>query len=335
MRKFKKSKKIFLVLTILLLLTFTAPAGAVVCSKILTQKTCETTVECDWDTISGKCCDQLEIRWPNSPLGTSIARCTNVTGMVKYFYEWGIALGGLAAFVALIIGGFLYLTSMGEPTRLAEAKDRIKSAFFGLILLLSSWLILNTINPQLTTLKAKLELVQVTPEELRLGPTELKPCEFAVLYENTNWDGKSATIKPTPDPVKKWHLGLGNINSYIIYKEREITTLECDPAKPPPENTLCVKNPDTTKNCLKDYCLLEPCNPETEHCLTKDGKYYKAGGACVLEFYYQTTWWIVKTGECGDKMVSIGDPAVGDLTIHLQNPSDIFCARLIQITTKK
>lgn len=97
----------------------------------------------------------LELAWPPSPATRILLTpSTPLPKLVQYFYEWGIALGGLAAFIALIIGGFQYMSSMGEPTRLAEAKDRIKSAFFGLILLLGSWLILNMINLQLTTLKS-------------------------------------------------------------------------------------------------------------------------------------------------------------------------------------
>jgi hypothetical protein len=349
MWRFNKDKKIFLFLLAFLLLGLVSKVlAAVDCSKILDQRKCENTQECDWDTVSGKCCDTTEVKWPNSPLGTSIARCTNVTGMVKYFYEWGIALGGLAAFISLVIGGFQYLTSMGEPARLAEAKDRIRSAFFGLILLLGSWLILNTINPQLTTFKAKLELVTVKPEEWRLGTPELKPCEFAVLYDQVDWKGNTKIIKPEEGTVSLGGLAGGlpliggagrfNLQSYIIYKPREITTIECDPSQPVPTTTICVKNeePWREKNCKKKYCLLEPCDPETEHCLdTQEGKHYKAGGACVLEAYYESSWWIFKTGGCGDKMASIGAPAVSDISVHLQNPLEVKCVRLVQIKTKK
>jgi hypothetical protein len=96
----------------------------------------------------------LELTWPPSPATHIILTpSTPLPKLVQYFYEWGIALGGLAAFISLVIGGFQYLTSMGEPARIREAKDRIYSAFLGLILLLGSWLILNTINPQLTSFR--------------------------------------------------------------------------------------------------------------------------------------------------------------------------------------
>jgi hypothetical protein len=94
----------------------------------------------------------LETTWPPSPFGTNLTDDSALTDMVKYFYEWGIFLGGLAVLISLLIGGFLYLTSVGNPTRMGEAKDRIFSAIIGLVLLFSIYLILNTINPELTVI---------------------------------------------------------------------------------------------------------------------------------------------------------------------------------------
>jgi len=96
----------------------------------------------------------LETAWPDSPLspGFTLKDNSTLTDMVRYFYEWGIFIGALAVFISLLIGGFLYLTSMGNPARMAEAKDRIFSAVIGLVLLLAIYLILNTINPELTIL---------------------------------------------------------------------------------------------------------------------------------------------------------------------------------------
>jgi len=94
----------------------------------------------------------LELTWPNSPFGTQLNDESTLTDLVRYLYEWGIFLGGVAVLVSLIIGGFLYLTSIGNPARMSEAKDRIFSALIGLVLLFSIYLILNTINPELTIL---------------------------------------------------------------------------------------------------------------------------------------------------------------------------------------
>ncbi|MDP2365646.1 MAG: pilin, partial [Ignavibacteria bacterium] len=97
---------------------------------------------------------KLQTNWPPSPvIRTSLDKDSTLPTLIKYIYEWGIALGGLAAFIALIIAGLQYLTSMGDPGQMKEAFGRIRSAFFGIILLLSSLLILNTINPDLASLR--------------------------------------------------------------------------------------------------------------------------------------------------------------------------------------
>jgi len=96
---------------------------------------------------------QLLTDWPPSPTGRTLTPKTTIAELVAYIYEWGIALGGLIVFIVLLIAGFNYITSVGNPGKMKDSMERIKSAFLGLILLLSSWLILHTINPELTTFR--------------------------------------------------------------------------------------------------------------------------------------------------------------------------------------
>jgi len=116
----------------------------------------------------------LQVDWPDSPLGTPLNESSELPQLIQYLYEWGIALGGLAAFVALLIAGFQFLTSAGNPASMSEAKGRMQSAGIGLVLLLSSWLILYTINPELTTFKPL-----VMPE-----PSLLGNCEEGEIYKD-------------------------------------------------------------------------------------------------------------------------------------------------------
>jgi len=95
----------------------------------------------------------LQVDWPDSPVGTSLDETSELQDLIKYFYEWAVALGGLAVFIVLVFAGFQFLTSAGSPTQMSEAKERIQSAVMGLVLLLGSVLILNTINPELTSFK--------------------------------------------------------------------------------------------------------------------------------------------------------------------------------------
>ncbi len=73
---------------------------------------------------------------------------------IKYIFTFSVAIAGLVAFGALIYGGFRYITSAGAPIAQIEAKDQIFAGIIGLVILLSSYLILTTINPQLVLLKS-------------------------------------------------------------------------------------------------------------------------------------------------------------------------------------
>ena len=92
----------------------------------------------------------LEIDYPEfGGFKPTTVQQTLLPDYIKYLFNFSLIIVGLIVFSALIIGGFLYLISSGNPSKL-DAKDRIFGALIGLVLLLSSWLILNTINPQLT-----------------------------------------------------------------------------------------------------------------------------------------------------------------------------------------
>ncbi|MFZ3074076.1 MAG: hypothetical protein WA093_03035, partial [Minisyncoccales bacterium] len=73
---------------------------------------------------------KFQAQWPASPMGTDIAKDTNPTLAegIKYVYEWGVGLGGLAVFIALILAGFEYITSIGNPSKMQDAFNRIRDA---------------------------------------------------------------------------------------------------------------------------------------------------------------------------------------------------------------
>lgn len=73
--------------------------------------------------------------------------------IVAWLYVFIVTISGLAAFVMIVWGGIQYMTSSGNPTTTGEAKDKIKQALLGLLLILASFLILQVINPELTLLQ--------------------------------------------------------------------------------------------------------------------------------------------------------------------------------------
>ncbi|MBU1988016.1 MAG: M23 family metallopeptidase [Nanoarchaeota archaeon] len=68
---------------------------------------------------------------------------------VKYLYHLFLTISGLIAFGAIVYGGFNYLIAGVSPERTTIAREQITGGILGLIILLSSYLILTTINPQL------------------------------------------------------------------------------------------------------------------------------------------------------------------------------------------
>ena len=74
---------------------------------------------------------------------------TGLPQYAKYIFNLAVMIVGLILLAVFIWGGILYLTSAGNVAKLGEAKERMASAFFGVVLLLSAYIILTTINPQL------------------------------------------------------------------------------------------------------------------------------------------------------------------------------------------
>ncbi|HJV32394.1 MAG TPA: pilin, partial [Patescibacteria group bacterium] len=67
-------------------------------------------------------------------------------------YNFLISIAGMVAAVMMIVGGFQYLTSAGDSSKIGQAKSRMANAFIGLVLALGAYTILNTINPALLRL---------------------------------------------------------------------------------------------------------------------------------------------------------------------------------------
>lgn len=68
-------------------------------------------------------------------------------------YKFLMSAIGVVAMGAIVIGGARYLTSVGNPAAIEDAKHTIYSAITGLILALSTWVIISEINPDILVLK--------------------------------------------------------------------------------------------------------------------------------------------------------------------------------------
>jgi len=80
---------------------------------------------------------------------------------VKYFYTLSLTIGAFAACGAIALGAFRYLISTTSPGAMADAKEILFAGVTGLIILLSSYLILDTINPGLTFLQLEKPVIEI------------------------------------------------------------------------------------------------------------------------------------------------------------------------------
>ncbi len=84
---------------------------------------------------------------------------------INYFFRLAIWILGFVAFGVIAYGGVLYLLSYGNPTNLSKAKELISSAFFGILILLTSYLVLSVISPDLISLEP-FEVKEVKVEKI-------------------------------------------------------------------------------------------------------------------------------------------------------------------------
>ncbi len=85
-------------------------------------------------------------------LGGCVESRTSIPNYILRFYQFGVGIAGILA-VGMIVVGAITISLSGAIDKQKEGKDMIKNAIWGVVLLLGSYLILNTVNPELTKLK--------------------------------------------------------------------------------------------------------------------------------------------------------------------------------------
>ena len=85
--------------------------------------------------------------WDNGCLyeaapGIKVATLKCFECIFENLLHYTIQLGGIIAFIFLILGGFKYLTAGGDPKKVEQARNTLTYAILGLVLLLLAWFIL-------------------------------------------------------------------------------------------------------------------------------------------------------------------------------------------------
>ncbi|PIZ98416.1 MAG: hypothetical protein COX77_04710 [Candidatus Komeilibacteria bacterium CG_4_10_14_0_2_um_filter_37_10] len=97
-----------------------------------------------------------QITIPNSSFtaGKEISVASDtLPNYINAIYKYGISVTAVLAVVMLMLGGFRWIFAGGDSGAIGSAKNTIKGALIGLVLVLVAVLMLNTINPELTDIE--------------------------------------------------------------------------------------------------------------------------------------------------------------------------------------
>ncbi len=113
---------------------------------------------------------KLETGLPNIP-GNQLTVGQELPEYINYLFIFGLGLVAFLALGQMMLGGLTYILAAGNVAKVEAAKDTIQQALIGLGLLLVSYLLLYTINPDLVNLRAP----NLTPTQFKgeapTGPT--------------------------------------------------------------------------------------------------------------------------------------------------------------------
>ncbi len=160
----------------------------------------------------------LELNYPTLPGAPSPAG-QGIEGLAVYVYQLAFGFGFLLAISLMLYSAFLYFAAIDDPDRRNKAKSILTSAFLGLFILFASYVILSSVDPALTFLGIR---VNVLPKPAKLeskvaNPSKVVACQLIPIQqtiegmqklEKQAWE-RSQKIEPLLfDPPKITHKGI-------------------------------------------------------------------------------------------------------------------------------
>lgn len=103
-------------------------------------------------------------------LGNNFSKIENADSLgalLNAIIAWIIGIGGVLTVVMIMYNGYLYIVERkeGNVSKMGTAKTRIFNSVLGLLLLLTIYTILRTINPDLLNLVPRIDLASLTVDE--------------------------------------------------------------------------------------------------------------------------------------------------------------------------
>ena len=157
---------------------------------------------------------------PLEPIpGTEGMDTSTLKGFLEGLFLFVLWSAGIASLFMISIGGFWYMTSAGNTSRVTEAKNIIANALWGLVVVLITWLILYVINPDLV--------------RIDLSNLEALFIEGKVYYDSPHIGGGGGYggAKPgngTCSPVPSGPCSIDNLKSTCLAPNAEVFSKICN-----------------------------------------------------------------------------------------------------------
>jgi hypothetical protein len=132
---------------------------------------------------------------------------------IRDIYKYAVGIVGILAAVVLMFGGVVWLTAGGNQTRIGEAKAWIGASLTGLIIVLTSYMILYTVNPDLVRFRP-IEIRVVEEDKTSVTCTNLPEaqCKSAA---GCKWAGNKCSDDTSPDVTAKCGLAQNEMTGSI------------------------------------------------------------------------------------------------------------------------
>jgi hypothetical protein len=91
---------------------------------------------------------------------TGTAANTDLFTCINQLYKYALIISSIAATFMIILAGYLYIFSGGNDKRVSTAKSFISTSLLGIAVLLTGFLLLKQINPNLLSIK------NITPQQI-------------------------------------------------------------------------------------------------------------------------------------------------------------------------
>lgn len=106
-----------------------------------------------------------QISIPDSEFTKGTPATPSVAKYIRAIYNYGIGIVGILAAVVLMFGGLLWLVAGGSAEKIGNAKSLIGAALMGLVLALTSYMLLASVNPDLVKFK---DIQPIKVEEIKV-----------------------------------------------------------------------------------------------------------------------------------------------------------------------